>query len=78
MRAKTLQILWHEKMPVFSVDIYKNKLASSGGDNCVRVWDISNDSVEFLSTLNRHSAPVNSVQWSSTGLLASGSDGCVL
>jgi chromatin assembly factor 1 subunit B len=46
MKAKTLQIHWHAKQPVFSCDFAASpeagtdgveRLATSGGDSCIRV-----------------------------------------
>ncbi|KAK6095361.1 Chromatin assembly factor 1 subunit [Batrachochytrium dendrobatidis] len=83
MKAKTLQILWHDRSPVFSADfeqILDGRLATCGGDNNVRIWKVVriNDEppkMEFLATLSRHTATVNCVRWSPTGgLIASGGD----
>nr|KAJ3419711.1 hypothetical protein HK105_006595 [Polyrhizophydium stewartii] len=71
MLAKTLQVLWHNRQPVFAADfepVENGRLATCGGDNCVRVWrvvrsDAGEPSVEFLATLSRHSAAVNCVRW---------------
>ncbi|KAJ1935991.1 Chromatin assembly factor 1 subunit, partial [Linderina macrospora] len=46
MRVKTVQINWHDKLPIFSVDFDHNykaasggwRFASGGGDNNVRIW----------------------------------------
>ncbi|KAJ2237370.1 Chromatin assembly factor 1 subunit [Coemansia sp. RSA 1722] len=47
MRVKTVQINWHDKLPIFSVDFdhhYTNethggwRFATGGGDNNVRIW----------------------------------------
>ncbi|KAJ2776517.1 Chromatin assembly factor 1 subunit [Coemansia javaensis] len=44
MRVKTVQINWHDKLPIFSVDFdhsYRGpgwRFATGGGDNNVRVW----------------------------------------
>ncbi|KAJ1339738.1 hypothetical protein BSLG_005644 [Batrachochytrium salamandrivorans] len=43
MKAKTLQILWHDRSPVFSADfeqILDGRLATCGGDNNVRIWKV--------------------------------------
>lgn len=38
MRAKTLQIMWHETQPVFSVDFHPDGyLATGGGDREIKV-----------------------------------------
>ncbi|KAJ1825654.1 Chromatin assembly factor 1 subunit [Coemansia sp. RSA 2599] len=47
MRVKTVQINWHDKLPIFSVDFDHNytntesggwRFATGGGDNNVRIW----------------------------------------
>ncbi|KAJ3027004.1 UNVERIFIED_CONTAM: hypothetical protein HDU68_004662 [Siphonaria sp. JEL0065] len=55
MRAKTLQINWHDKMPIFSVAFNPrvtpatadtpetHKLATAGGDHNIRIWNITLD-----------------------------------
>ena len=42
MRVKTLQILWHDKQPVFSVDFSptSNELATCGADKEIRLWKV--------------------------------------
>ncbi|KAH6590027.1 hypothetical protein BASA50_009729 [Batrachochytrium salamandrivorans] len=83
MRAKTLQILWHDRRPVFSIDFEPTpggRLATCGGDSCVRIWRVVRTNMqppemEFLATLSRHAAEVNCVRWCPTGgLIASGGD----
>lgn len=43
MKAKTLQVVWHSKQPVFSLDFHPSGLlATGGGDKDVKVrkrWD---------------------------------------
>ena len=44
MRVKTLQILWHDKQPVFSVDFspcHPGVLATAGADKEVKVWRLA-------------------------------------
>ncbi|KAI9353669.1 WD40-repeat-containing domain protein [Obelidium mucronatum] len=88
MKAKTLQINWHDKMPIFSVSFSPtkmngnmHKLATAGGDHNIRLWAVTLDEetntskLEFLATLNRHSSVVNCIRWSPKGdILASGGD----
>ena len=42
MRSDTLQIVWHTRKPVFSVDIHlqSGTLATGGADNDVKIWHI--------------------------------------
>ncbi|KAJ3272169.1 Chromatin assembly factor 1 subunit B [Terramyces sp. JEL0728] len=82
MRAKTLQIIWHDKLPIFSVDFdpIRNRFATCGGDHNVRIWSLKDGTVEYLSTLSRHSAAVNCVRWSPNGqyIASGGDDGSIL
>jgi len=68
-----------------SCDIHESgRLATCGGDNFVRIWRLieSNGlpSVEFLSTLEKHSKTVNVVRFSPVGsvLASAGDDGVIL
>lgn len=63
MRVKTVQILWHDKQPIFSVDLSGSLLATAGGDSMVRIWSLDANTVEFRSTLSRHAQAVNCVRW---------------
>ncbi|KAJ2160082.1 Chromatin assembly factor 1 subunit [Coemansia sp. RSA 552] len=83
MRVKTVQINWHDKLPIFSVDFdhcYTGRgwrFATGGGDNNVRIWrlrtpeereeDTQAPAVEFVANLTRHTAPVNVVRFSPHG-----------
>ncbi|KAI8320999.1 WD40 repeat-like protein [Martensiomyces pterosporus] len=101
MRVKTVQINWHDKLPIFSVDFDGNytdaagdgngwRFATGGGDNNVRVWRLRSQKerdmdphtppVEFLASLNRHTAPVNVVRFSpcSSKLASAGDDGVII
>jgi len=84
MKAKTLQIHWHDRQPIFSIDFEpcgKGRLATAGGDENVRIWKIIKENnepphIEYLSSLNRHTASVNAVRFSPKGAtLASAGDG---
>ena len=37
MKAELLQIFWHEKQAIFSLDFSVDKLATAGGDSKIRV-----------------------------------------
>ena len=79
--VKTLEILWHNKEPVLSIDFHPSmqKMATCGGDKTVKLWKLDSNKkdepVEFLSSLFRHTMPVNIVRFSPCGkYLASGGD----
>lgn len=41
MKAKTIQIVWHEKQPVFSLDFHPDgTLITSGGDKEIKLWEV--------------------------------------
>ncbi|KAL8393511.1 hypothetical protein RB595_003311 [Gaeumannomyces hyphopodioides] len=88
MKSTPLIINWHDQTaPIYSAHFEptgKGRLATSGGDNNVRIWKIETDDenrkVEYLSTLAKHSQAVNVVRWAPKGeLLASaGDDGNII
>ncbi|KAK9759573.1 Chromatin assembly factor 1 subunit, partial [Basidiobolus ranarum] len=88
MKAKLIQIHWHETKPIYSIDFEagpKSRLATAGGDTNVRIWQLIAEAgkppqVEFLSNLSRHSAAVNVVRFSPTEeiLASAGDDGSVI
>ncbi|ORZ04080.1 WD40-repeat-containing domain protein [Lobosporangium transversale] len=89
MRVKPLQIHWHDKQPIYSAHFElgpKGRLATAGGDGNVRLWRVVKDKekdsihVEFLSSLNRHTAAVNVVRFSPTAecLASAGDDGNII
>ncbi|OUM64299.1 hypothetical protein PIROE2DRAFT_8986 [Piromyces sp. E2] len=88
MKAKTLQIHWHDRQPIFSIDFEpcgKGRLATAGGDENVRIWKIIKENnepphIEYLSSLNRHTASVNVVRFSPKGaiLASAGDDGNII
>ena len=67
-----VQIYWHNKLPVFSVDIDKNsaklRFATGGADNNARIWEVNENSgeFEFIATLSKHIRAINCVRWSPT------------
>eukprot|EP01133_Synstelium_polycarpum_P008654 gene8654-10154_t len=75
-------ILWHNKDPIYSLDFSSNsnRLCTTGSDNDIKIWSYVKDdqgSLKFtyLSSLSKHSKPVNVARFSPGGnLLASGSD----
>lgn len=41
-QVKTLQIVWHEKEPVYSVDFHPDgTLATAGADKEIKLWEVS-------------------------------------
>ncbi|KAJ3354536.1 hypothetical protein HDU91_005762 [Kappamyces sp. JEL0680] len=90
MRAKTIQIIWHDKQPIFSVDfdpLFKSRFATCGGDTNIRIWSLDeteSESIKYLATLGRlwsvllttrHSSGVNCVRFSPVAsILASAGD----
>ncbi|KAG0201508.1 hypothetical protein BGX28_005694 [Mortierella sp. GBA30] len=84
-----LQIHWHDKQPIYSAHFEpgpKGRLATAGGDGNVRLWKVVKDKekdsthIEFLSSLNRHTAAVNVVRFSPTAecLASAGDDGNII
>ncbi|VEU20050.1 DEKNAAC100866 [Brettanomyces naardenensis] len=95
LAAKTLTLHWHDNSgPVYSVDFQPRvdgqrsaRLATGGGDFNVRIWrlvygkeDGQVESVEYLSTLPKHTQAVNCVRFNPTGeyLASAADDGTVL
>ena len=82
MKVKTLQVLWHEKKPVLSVDFdpATGLLASCGTDKEIKLWRVGEDAegnpdVTHEETLTAHTKTVNVVRFSPGGdALASGGD----
>lgn len=89
MKSQALQIHWHENSPIYSAHFEphgRGRLATAGGDNMVRIWQLEPStggglpSVTYLSTLARHTNAVNVVRFSPKGehLASAGDDGNVL
>jgi chromatin assembly factor 1 subunit B len=81
MKAKVIQIAWHDKEPVYSVDAHSSGLIATGGADCeVKIWRLSVDGagvpvVVYVCGMARHTRAVNCVRWSpNEALLASASD----
>lgn len=52
MRAKTLQVVWHDKKPIFSLDFHPSGLlATGGGDNDVKLWKVLRECTNVCSIL---------------------------
>ncbi|CAD1813145.1 WD domain, G-beta repeat family protein [Candida parapsilosis] len=87
MDAVTIAVHWHdENKPIYSLDLQPTtaenripRLATGGGDNNVRIWKLVDNSVEYLSTLRKHTQAVNVVRFNSNGdvLATAGDDGFV-
>lgn len=93
MNSTTLTVHWHdENQPIYSVDFQKNdangRLATAGGDNNVRIWRLHTEgnqdpvapTVEYLSTLSKHTQAVNVVRFDPQGtvLATAGDDGTLI
>ncbi|KAK7107539.1 chromatin assembly factor 1 subunit B-like [Littorina saxatilis] len=89
MKVVTPEISWHEREPIYSVDLQPTsdnfqRLASCGVDKIVRIWRVRVDGegkvdVDFLSNLRRHTATVNVCRFSPDGkLLATAGDDAVI
>lgn len=88
MNATTLTVHWHnDNQPIYSIDFQPHstdqqfkRLVTSGGDNNIRIWEINqqdqtNPSIEYISTLRKHTQAVNVVRFNKKGdLIASASD----
>lgn len=82
MKSKTIQVVWHGKEPVYSLDFHPNGLlATAGADREIKTWRVSNDAsgypqVEHVDTLVGHSKTVNCVRFSPDGQrIVSAADG---
>ncbi|KAI5956377.1 CAC2 [Candida jiufengensis] len=85
MEASTIAVHWHdENKPIYSVDFQptknqseSNRLATAGGDNNVRIWKVVGTSIEYLSTLIKHTQAVNVVRFNPSGdvIATAGDDG---
>ncbi|QCD84821.1 chromatin assembly factor 1 subunit B [Vigna unguiculata] len=84
MKGGTVQIVWHERKPVLTLDFHplSATLATAGADFDIKFWSIKPSGTEklplvsYLSNLTYHSSAVNVIRFSSSGeLLASGADG---
>ncbi|KAG7663729.1 CAC2 [[Candida] subhashii] len=96
MEASTITVHWHnESQPIYSVDFQKlnennkpisGRLVTGGGDNNIRMWklislgDSKQHSVEYLSTLHKHTQAVNVVRFNPAGnvLASAGDDGTLM
>ncbi|KAI5970272.1 CAC2 [Candida margitis] len=87
MDAVTIAVHWHdENKPIYSLDLQPkmaqsqiSRLVTGGGDNNVRIWKFVDNTVEYLSTLRKHTQAVNVVRFNSKGdvLATAGDDGFV-
>lgn len=85
MRGGTIQINWHDSMPVLTLDFHSitGTLATGGSDKDIKLWVITPGASEqkfplssYKKSLSYHSSTVNILRFSPSGeLLASGADG---
>lgn len=96
MNSATIAVHWHDDgQPVYLVTMEPTsllhraaRLATAGGDNNVRVWHVNygavenldDTSVEYLSTLRKHTQAVNAVRFDPSGelLATAGDDGMLI
>lgn len=95
IRSSTITVHWHdENQPVYSVDFQPNyegikrssRLVTGGGDNNVRIWKLvynsetGDNTVEYLTTLRKHTQAVNVVRFDPRGeiLATAGDDGTLI
>ncbi|MCJ1293979.1 hypothetical protein MMC34_005536 [Xylographa carneopallida] len=88
MKASPLLISWHnDNAPIYSTHFEphgKGRLATSGGDNNVRLWKVEAEGedrkITYLTTLMKHTQAVNVVRFAPKGemLATAGDDGNVL
>jgi len=86
MKVTTIEIAWHGKESVYSVDVQPQisnqpqRIATGGLDGNVRIWQLVNkNNSKFLSNINRHEKAVNIVRFSNTGIyLATAGDDAVM
>lgn len=81
MKVYTPEISWHNRLPVLSLDLLKNKLATGGNDSRVYIWQIDKTTspekplnIRIRAGLRRHQASVGAVKFSPESILASGDD----
>jgi chromatin assembly factor 1 subunit B len=71
MKATPLLISWHnENAPIYSIhcDPHSKRVATSGGDNNVRLWRLENEGPPtYLTTLMKHTQAVNVVRFCPKG-----------
>jgi chromatin assembly factor 1 subunit B len=88
MNATTITVHWHnDNQPIYLVDFQPphhdhqlKRLVTGGGDNNIRIWhlhirDGNAPTIDYVSTLRKHTQAVNVVRFNSRGdLLATASD----
>ncbi|KGG51315.1 putative WD repeat-containing protein [Mitosporidium daphniae] len=69
MKAKLLEVYWHEKQPIYALcsdSVFR--FASAGADNSIRVWTFSDSyQIVHLSSLHKHTKAVNSISFHPKG-----------
>lgn len=93
MKSSTVAVHWHdENQSIYSADFQPKKgknmdrLVTGGGDNNIRVWKLHYNentgeySVEYLSTMKKHTQAVNVVRFDPSGqvIASAGDDGTLM
>lgn len=93
MKSSTVAVHWHdENQSIYSADFQPQKgknmdrLVTGGGDNNIRVWRLHYNektgeySVEYLSTMKKHTQAVNVVRFDPSGqvIASAGDDGTLM
>eukprot|EP00249_Psilotum_nudum_P006045 c19416_g1_i1 orf=651-2081(-) len=76
MKGGTLQIAWHGSDPVLTLDFHSTSglLATGGADHDIKLWSLHSDetkslpSATFVSSLSYHTAAVNVLRFSPSGI----------
>lgn len=59
MRAKTIQIVWHGKEPVYSVDFHPDgTLFTGGADKEIKAWEVRPSSTVTAAPCAMHDGKV--------------------
>eukprot|EP00892_Ulva_mutabilis_P006835 jgi/Ulvmu1/4523/UM002_0249.1 len=84
MIFRTLQIVWHDQLPVLSCDFHRSgALVTAGADHAIKVWQVlhngdKNLNVAFQGSLSNHLKAVNCVRFHGERLVSAGDGGEVM